>query len=279
MTYYGEYSTVTAVRSQYLDATGTSDDALVLEMIRQASRELEDMTNRHYAPIIATNYYDVPIINWNKDILMDDDLLDLTTLTNGDGSVIPSTEYKLYPLNVTPKQLIRLVKTLVQWQLPSNGDPMAGISVLGVWGYQRNYDQAWTTTNATIAGAGITDAATSATVTTGKIYSGDLIKIDDEYIYVSAVVTGASDTLTLVRGVNGSTAAAHLIAAPLYRWDYGYDSRQLITRAAAGYYKVRGNPLSDSITVDGMNFTTPKDVNIWMQKQAQTLGLVRIGLA
>jgi hypothetical protein len=278
MTYYGEYSTVTTVRNSYLDATGTSDDSLILEMIRQASRELEDITNRHYVPVIATNYFDAPLISWNKDILLDDDLLELTTLTNGDGSNIPVTEHKLYPLNFYPKQIIKLVKTLVQWQLPSNGDAMAGISVLGVWGYQPHYDQAWTVTSATLS-AGITDAATSATVTTGKIVSGDLVKIDSEYIYVSAVTTGASDTLTIVRGVNGSTAAAHLIAAPLYRWDCGYNVKGLITRAAAGYYKVRGNPMSDAITVDGMNFTTPKDVNIWMQKQAQTLGLVRVGLA
>lgn len=293
MATYGEYTTVNAVRAQYLASTQTTDDAQILDFIRAASRGIDAACQRHFYPLIDTRYYDVPggggwpVGEYDNmkgggfrlPLYFDTDLLEVTTLTNGDSTTIAASEYNLKPYNDSAKWQLALKRTSsTAWMVNTDGDFERVISLLGVWGYSDDYSNAWASVT-TLSAAISSTSATSATVPTGLIVAGDLLKIDSEYIYVSAVTTGATDTLTCERDVNNSTAATHLIGTAVYRWTVSANVSNLCKRAAAGLYKLKSNPMSDSIVIEGTTFVTPKDVDAFIYKQARMLGLVRFTMA
>ncbi len=89
MTYYANYTTLDALKTQYLDITVDSggnkitvDDALLSALIRDVSRQIERSAQRAFAPRIETRKFDTPKAN-NQALEFDDDLLSLTSLTNG----------------------------------------------------------------------------------------------------------------------------------------------------------------------------------------------------
>jgi hypothetical protein len=271
-----EYTTVSKVKS-YKDtqSTLTATDSLILDMIRQACREVEDITNRWFFPRIQTRTYDTP--KMGAKLLFNGDLLELTTLTNGDGIAIPSSDYKLYPLNDWPKRELVLLPKRYSWQMDSYGTPYGAISAVGVFGYQEDYLNAWSPV--TLLSTAITTAGqTTVTVPTGTVSAGDLLQLESEYIYALSVQVGATDTIGMVRGVNGSTAAAHIANTVVNRWDCGAEIEMLVRRAATAYTKLRANPTSETVNVDGVQFVTPKDVLKWMDQQLRSLGEIRVGI-
>lgn len=278
MAFYCEYTTVAKLKA-YKDTTSTltASDGLFLDFIRQVSREIEDISNRLFYPRIELHYFDIPRRSY--DLNFDHDLLEVTTLTNGDGIVIGPTNYKLYPLNDTPKRKLTLLPIQYAWQYSTNGTPFGAISLNGVWGYHDDYGNAWKDTGATLSAAISTTGATTATTQTGLVFAGDLLKIGTEFFYVSAVTIGSpNDTLTIARGVNGSTAATQLIDAVIYRWDPGTHIDMLTRRAALAYTKLRTNPIGETVTLDGQTFNTPKDVTKYIDATLRGLDLVRTGI-
>jgi len=133
------YSDLNSLK-QYMTSGGTplpidaDDDGLLTSFIETASRYIDDDTHRTFVAHIETRLYDLP--DGNSLYIDDDDLLTITTLTNGDGVAIAPAGYNLYPLNKYPKNEIRLKwSSTVYWQYSTAGDSEAVISVLGEWGY------------------------------------------------------------------------------------------------------------------------------------------------
>lgn len=301
MTYYNELTTVDECRSEYHLIGNSDDDKFILKLIRDVSRQCEGITNRHFAPRIETHYFDVPhgnpylgAIAYSayvdsfrsgrspiKEILFDDDLLALTTLLNGDGTTIASTDYLLEPYNRYPKRSVRLKETsTVAWQSDSAGSYESVVSVSGIWGFHQDYANSWANDGASVKDAtGINASVTSVTVPTGTVLAGNLLKCESEFMYASIVNTGTTDTVTVVRGVNGSTAIAHVKDTAIYRWDYG-PLIELARRAVAGFYKLRNNPTGETIVLDGATFATPRDITAYIAKTLnQWGGFSRTGLA
>ena len=277
-----EYTTINKVK-YYKDAEidVTVSDQLVLDEIRQATKEIEDAAHRKFFPIVVTETYDTPRRGmW--DLIFDHDVLAVTSLTNGDGTVIPQTaapltNWMLKPLNDWPKEKLTLLPGEYMWLPSSQGYYTGAITITGTIGYHNDYPSAWQYATALAVAALITDL--TITVPTGTVNAGDLLEIDTEYIYAVSVSTGTpNDTITVLRGVNGSTAAAHLISAPVLRWDPGQDIEMLCRRAATAYAKLRSNPIGESVNVDGIQFTTPKDVLKWITTELKAMGKVRTGL-
>lgn len=281
MATYGEYTTLSDLRAAsagQLDITSTKDDPLLLAQIRAASRDIDEIARRWFYPLVDTREYDTPA-QVLGDLRVDADLLEITTLTNGNTVVINSSKYRLYPLNTWPKYSIRpLPSQGTPWELSLSGDAFGAISVAGVWGYHRDYANAWVALTA--LAAAITDTTgTSVSVPTGKAEAGHLLKIDSEYLYVASVSVGATnDTVAVVRGANGSTAATHLSGAAVSVWQVGYELENLCKMAAAAYYKLRANPIGETVAINNMTFSTPKDVKQYLYKNLQTLGLLRMTL-
>ena len=71
-----------------------------------------------------------------RELKLDDDLLTVTTLTNGDGTVLTSTYYNLVPKNSSPYYAISLKEAAGYiWEADTSGNYENAISIVGTWGY------------------------------------------------------------------------------------------------------------------------------------------------
>lgn len=270
---YAEYATVLDVRSSYLKAIATTDDPEILRVIREVSDLIDTAAGRrHFVPRIETRYFDYGRQTDQARLLLDDDLLAVTTLTNGDTTVIASSKYVFMPRNETPYWALDLLASQgIVWTYTV--DPERAISIDGIWGYRRNYADAWE--SLTTLGADLSNVATSATLAAGIGNPGELWKIDSEYLYLSARVT---TTATIVRGVNGSTAVSHLNGASISRWIVDRRISGLCITAAAAFTRIREqsmNPTPEILVIDGHSFQTVKDVREYIRQQIAELGLSR----
>lgn len=272
---YGDITTLDAVRTTYLGTAATGQDAMLTDLIHSTSREIENITHRKFYPRIETRYYEPPTLLGIDPLYLDEDLLALQTLTGGDGLVVPPAAYVLRPRNESPKHSIELLlSSAYRWQLTALGDTQDAITVAGIWGYHSFYDGAWQDTLATVQNDPLSNSGTSLTsLTTGKLHAGDLLLIESEYIYVVSVTVSTTDTATIVRGVNGSTAAAHVKTTTIYRWTQ--EEIEMAARmAVAAYFRLRQNPIGETVNVGGQTFSTPKDITAWLTKRLTDLDII-----
>lgn len=261
------YVTLHQVR-QYLklDTEETTDDTLLERLIREINGNIEEWCGRRFDVRQETRTYDYPVeirealglydieawvARWNvvsegymrKRLRLDDDLLSLTTLTNGDDTTISASDYVLDPANKYPKHSIKLVGDDTNWQLPTGGQREQVIDVTGLWGYHRRYsDKAWIDTLDTVQDNPLSSSATSLTVSDAdgdagdgegtRFQAGNMIKIGSEYLDVVSVNT-STNVLTVVRGYNGTTAAEHAQGITIYV----YRPMENIVRAAKRWVK------------------------------------------
>lgn len=123
------YTTIDNVRRVLGIDTFDDDDILALK-ITAAQAEVERFCGRIFEATTATRYYTEDYDGFDgKLLLLDGDLQSVTTLTNGDGTVIPSGGYWLEPRNQSYYQVIHL-KSTYDWTFDTDGQ----VSVLGSWG-------------------------------------------------------------------------------------------------------------------------------------------------
>jgi hypothetical protein len=133
MTIANGYCTLAEAKA-LLDITSTSaaDDAVMESMIEQASRAIDLFMGRQFYAGTETRYFDVPA---GRRLDLDKSLLAITTLTNGDASVIASTQYNLWPKNGVRHWAVVMKQTSsIIWQPASSGDTEAVITIAGSWG-------------------------------------------------------------------------------------------------------------------------------------------------
>lgn len=127
-------------------------------------------------------------------------------------TLVANTDYALRErFDDGPYRAVRILARSAQvhdWYL---GD--SSVEITGTFGWSSEVEAAGT------LGAAITDTTgTSVTMVGGhSVQAGNTILVDSEYLFVSAVST---NTLTVVRGVNGTTAATHLNNAAVSRRRY-----------------------------------------------------------
>ena len=237
------------------DAT---DDIVIEDLIEEASRLFDELTGRTYYPRVETRYHDTPAEG--RELWLDDDLLDLTILTNGDDTSIADSDYHLVPKNDSPHYIIRLNQSSNEiWDLDSAGNSENVIDVLGVWGYHTNYTQrAWSTGSTVSDDSDVGAADTTIKSASGTLFDpGQIIRIDDEIIRVTAVSTA---TLTVVRGENGSTAAAHDDGSTIYIWNVHKPAKTAVRAMVINEYKRRfGDNTSSSATITGAGVVLTPD--------------------
>lgn len=226
------------------------DDDLARKAI-DASRALDrwvsggSLYKRWFYPLLATYTYDHPVTSgseWvpdttglltgivvesNQALRVERDLLEVTSLTTRNGEVaISSSDYTLRRLFLPagpPYDVIQLLDDGTVGSFDWTGSPEGANSVTGWWGYHEEWADAWEDSGDEIEDNPLSDSATTITVNdaTGRDLQGfsprfgrlAIIKIDDEVMQVTNV---ESNTLTVIRGANGTTAAAHLQNATIY---------------------------------------------------------------
>ena len=253
-----EYKNYAIARGQTA-TTDATDDAVILSLIEQASRYLDDKTGRQFFPSMETRSYDTP---GDNEILFGADLLSLTTLTNGDAMTITSTDYTLLPASVTPKYSVKLKDiSSLSWETNSSDSAEQVISVAGVWGYRDHYSaRGWLSGG--MLGAAITDTTSLSFTMAGghTIAVGQILKIDSELLNVSAVSTNTVTVLS--RGDNSSTAATHLISSVVYVWQPQEQAKAAVLEMANSAYERRyGKATGESAQVTAAGVVlTPRDI-------------------
>ena len=200
---YRWYATLVEAKATSRITTSTPETELK-RLIATASRRLERECGgggiiRAFIPYIATKYYDYKH-RWLLNLK--DDLLDLTQLVNGDGSVWDSDDYFLYLRNEPPYRYIEPNRAKNPFDY---GDtPQQAIQLTGKWGFCDRYEASGDAIQDT---GGIDADATALTVSDGTLFSvGRTLLVEDEQMFVLAIT---NHTLTIVRAQNGTTAVAH----------------------------------------------------------------------
>jgi len=246
--------------------TDANDDNVIAGVLNGVSRIIDAATRgRIFFPRVATRLFSLLRMNedWQirRTLKLDFDLLEVATLLNGDGVAIASSEYYLDSPNFTPYHAIVLRESSsTLWQFGLSGDSEYVISVTGVWGYHDDWASAFVSRS--LLTGNMTSSVTTAGVTTGTgaIFSnGMLVRVGTEYMAVDGVST---DTLTVRRGVNGSTAAAHSTGDTLYQYMPMTAIAEATKRIGMQAYRRFGQAMSGGqvqVTAAGV-VITPKDI-------------------
>lgn len=198
-------------------ATTKYDDAL-MRMALGISRGIDQHCMREFWPEVATRYF-TALEGSNLEV---DDLVSITTLkTDDDGdrtyeNTWQATDYDLMPLNERGSYWSLSITPQGTQTFPPK--VAKGVEIAGVWFKTDDRTRAWEDTGQTVQDNPLSDSATELTVTdidAAGIYSvgpvinvGSILRIESEYVEVTAVNTGTNKA-TIIRAVNGSTAAAH----------------------------------------------------------------------
>lgn len=233
-------------------------DPVYLRGIDAASREFErECYGRRFYSETRTHYFRG---DGSRLLMLREDLATVTTLTvdaDGDGTyeltLVADTDYWLAPYEAAERG-----DPYRQIELNPNGTQLTtwpkyprSIKVAGTFGYPEITESA-----GTIAAAIESTTATAVTMTDGHTAEpGDAVKIDSEWLYVADV---DGNTLTVQRGINGTTAATHLISAPVSIRRYPADIEQAIAaRATQTRWDVNsGNPQGPFAGVGNTNVGT-----------------------
>ena len=216
-----------------LGASETSDDELLKRLIGAASAEFARQIGRVPMPYRATRRYDADGANVEPYTLdLDADLLELTALTNGDGSAIGLEQVALRPTNDYPKWRIAL-KQGAGVTFTYGGDPQEAIAVEGWWGYVPHYESAWRVCD-TIGGDGL--AADGGTLVASAVgfEIGHYLRLDDEIVQV---IDRNEATLEVTRGELGTTRADHAAGTAIYVFEPLPDIRAAVREMVAYSYK------------------------------------------
>ena len=208
-----------------LNITGTGDDSRLLALIESMSRLIDRYCNRQFYVLSATRTFDG---EGTSNLLVPD-------LISVDASGLKSDEDKDRTFELTWATTDYLL-------LPSNADPTTSsnpqsrpytrievdvdagtrsvfplgqrtVQIAGKWGWWQHLKRATETANA------VADATTTSVAVSSRadVEAGHTLLIDSEQLYVSSY-TG--NTLTVVRGVNGTTAASHSGGAAIDIYEY-----------------------------------------------------------
>jgi hypothetical protein len=126
----------------YLGISGSGDDSLLTTLLAQAQAFLEQVIGRKFeASTNTTRTFDAvrDVVDdqgwgWGALLVLDHDLCSINSVTNGDSTVVSSSDYVTEPRNDTPYWGIRLKRSATAaWTYSDT--PENAISISGKWAY------------------------------------------------------------------------------------------------------------------------------------------------
>lgn len=215
----------------------TTEDSRLRHALAAATTLIERYAGRCFVPYRATIAHSVNRED-STHLLLTDDLLALTSVTNGDGSLIASNDIQLLPGS----------RLTLHNGAAFNYDstPVNAIAVEGIWGWHDDWAQAWLSSGDTVQNNPLGSSATSLTVSdadgvdgnglTPRFQVGQLLRLEAEYAWVTEV-NPATQVLTIQRGMNGTTAADHAQNTSIEVYQPSRDAEMLGLRVAAWLYR------------------------------------------
>lgn len=199
------YAPVTALEAEMAGAASAVSASTALEMLEAASRQIDDFCGRHFFTLDAARIFTAQ----TGGLCLTDDLLAVSGVAVWDGAAYgdewDEADFCLWPWNRLPARGVATAKGGTKCFRPRES---RGVLVTGTWGYAPSEDPWVLLAN----GADLDGSATALALTgIGSLASaGHTIRLDDEQLFVEA---SSANALTVVRGVNGTAAAAHSGAA------------------------------------------------------------------
>jgi hypothetical protein len=222
------YCTLADLKTRLVIPDAT-DDAQLKAIIESASRLVDTYCGRKFYVETRTRY----LTAGSPYLLEVPDLLSVTTLSTDSDldrtyeETWAATDYDLLPFNAAYESPPRPYNSIATSPLGDYSFPIGtrGVSVLGKWGFYEvlaSID--------TLGAAIASTTATTFTATSGTGYgAGQTIIVDSEQMHVQSV-NGA--TVTVSRAANGTTAATHLIAAPVSAYTYPMVSEAVLLQCS-----------------------------------------------
>ncbi len=240
-----------------------------LRWIGQTSEYLQNTCRRRFDERLDTRRYDSfqerdgGDLETQWTLLLDDDLKELqllyqqvpigTSVVITDGLNIPVNSCRLLTHNSFVGTSVRAYDTIHLNQFSGllfyfgGVDPYESIWVQGLWGYGGQ----WLDTGTTIA-TEQSAVSTSLLVASGTVLeAGMMLKVGLEYEYVESVST---NTATVARACNGSTAVIHAVGVSVSRWQSLGVVQDLVRRLIQWKLEQVKNPMAGNTTVGDFTF-------------------------
>jgi len=256
------YATLADYKAYILESgqsvsTDSADDAVIESLLDMASRYFDEGTGRFFFPLVVTNYYDTPA---SRLLELDFDLCEIISITNGDGTTLPSTEYILHPRNLYPARGIKILDTSTySWQVNTVNGTESAITVVAIASYRDKYSTFGWKTGTTLA-EDLDVSETEWDVTSSSLFSaGQIIRCGNELGIVSSIATGKVNVSS--RGDNGSTAAVHSSGVTVYIWQPMEVVKNACLQIAHNAYKRRSGQGETSATITAAGVVlVPQDI-------------------
>ena len=150
------YSTLADLKSYLgIDSGLTADDDLLTSLLDAATAYIESPagTGRRFSASASVRYFDAvhdtdwstsawrafdrsqtPGLALGRTLYLGDDLCAITSIVNGDGTTVTSSQYLTLPRNLSPYAAIQLrLSSNVAWAWQT--DPADAIAITGIWAY------------------------------------------------------------------------------------------------------------------------------------------------
>ena len=219
----------------------TSDSAIISRILEASSRRIDNYVGMYsFGPVTETRYFDIGsgslrhtrqnIVNGTQNSVigtsshytnilpLDKWLISATTVTSYKATDRSASEtltagydndYWLLPYNDSPKVEIQLNEDTAK----SFHAGQQTLAITGVWGYANDTSPQKTTADAISS----TTATSVSVASSSSLGAAQTILVDSEQLYITSI---SGNTLTVERGVNGTTAATHSGGASVYVYDY-----------------------------------------------------------
>jgi hypothetical protein len=228
------YATFEELKQYFANSDGrdlTVDDNILKAFCVKASRKLDMAARRRFFPIFETVTYNQPFNV--KCLEIDEDLLKVfSVITNNGDTTLDSSVYYLAcgdNTNLQPYDRIRILSDEGD-TFTHSGTIEKANTISGLFGYHEDFANAWADLD-TVQDDPLTALSTTLTVTDVdgldeygidvKFKIQQLIRLGEdgdtpaEMCYITSL-NAQTNTLTVIRGVNGTEAVEHLQGTKVY---------------------------------------------------------------
>jgi len=238
--------------SSVLNVTGTGDDTRLRLLAESQSRLIDRLANRHFYALTATRTFDVV----DTGAVLLPDLAAITSLSTDDNidrtfeTTWATTDYRLRPSNADPATRVNSnSRPYTSVIVDSNGTRSFTVGdetlqIAGEWGWWLHKAPATETADAISS----TTAKTFSVSARTDIEAGHTILIDSEQLYVQSY---SGNTLTVLRGANGTTAATHSGGAAISLYEYPGPVVEATIIQAARLWKRKDSSFANAVGLEG----------------------------
>ena len=257
---YGDLTTLKS--SAFLNTPDDGQDERLLGMLETASRWIDGYCDRHFFTTQGERRFD----GTGRVVLAVTDLVSADEVRVRQGSTgrwvgWNSGDWLAYPLNAAPTEpggrpYTRIVATAGGRRFPLS---RGGVIIAGAWGYGDVREDA----GLQVSGAGVAAEDTEIVVAASdgepavSLSAGHTVRIGDEQMYAASVADDGqgATTLTVQRGVNGTTPAAHGANSGVLVYRYPSAVTEACLQQAAAWWRGRFSAPFQSPDGDGREDT------------------------